>query len=49
MEYTVPQLMEAMKRYQAKQDFDLYLKAKLAGAQDLEEVKNWMEDLSSDN
>jgi hypothetical protein len=32
-----------------KQDFDLYIKASLAGAQDLEQVENWMGDIYSDN
>lgn len=41
--YTVYQLRDEIKRFQAKQQFDIYLKAKLAGAQDLEEVENWME------
>ena len=43
--YTVQQIRDEFKRFQLKQDFDIYLKAKLAGAQDLEEVENWMEDL----
>lgn len=43
--YTIPQLRDEFERFILKQDFDVYLKAKLAGAQDLEEVKNWMEDL----
>jgi len=47
LNYTVPQLIDEFERYILKQDFDLYVKAKLAGAKDLEEVKNWMEDLHS--
>lgn len=43
--YTVYQLMDEMKRFELKQDADLYIKAKLAGAQNLEEVENWMEDI----
>lgn len=43
--YTVPQLRDEFKRFLLKQDFDLYIKAKLAGAKDLEEVENWMEDI----
>jgi hypothetical protein len=43
--YTIPQLRDEFDRFILKQDFDIYLKARLAGAQDLEEVKNWMEDL----
>jgi ribosomal protein L36 len=33
------------KRFKAKQSFDIYLKAKMAGAQDLEEVEDWMNDI----
>ena len=44
-EYTVPQIRDEFERYVLKQNFDSYFKAKLAGAQDLEEVKHWMEDL----
>lgn len=43
--YTVYQLRDEFKRFRLKQDFDIYIKAKLAGAQDLEEVDNWMEDI----
>ena len=43
--YTIPQLKDEFDRFILKQNFDIYLKARLAGAQDLEEVKNWMEDL----
>lgn len=42
MNYTVFQLMDSFKRYQKKQDFDMYVKSRLAGAQDLEEVEHWM-------
>ena len=47
MKYTVYQLMSEFKRFRLKQDFDIYIQAKMAGAQDLEEVKNWMEDIYS--
>jgi hypothetical protein len=43
--YTVYQLNDEFKRYQAKINWDYYLKAKLAGAENLEEVDNWMEDI----
>jgi hypothetical protein len=43
--YTIYQLRDEFKRFQLKQDFDIYIKAKLAGAQDLEEVENWMEEI----
>ena len=45
MDYTVYQLRDEFKRFQLKQNFDIYVKAKLAGAQDLEEVEDWMEDI----
>ena len=47
LNYTVYQLFDEFKRYQMKQDFDIYVQAKMAGAKDLEEVKNWMDDLHS--
>ena len=43
--YTIPQIRDEFERFILKQDFDVYLEARLAGAKDLEEVKNWMEDL----
>ena len=46
-EYTVYQLMDEFERFRRFQDFDIYIKAKLAGAQELEEVYNWMGDLHS--
>ena len=45
MEYTVYQIKTEFKRYQLKLGSDVYLKAKLAGAQDLEEVEDWMGDI----
>lgn len=45
MDYTVYQLKDEFKRFQMKESFDFYMKAKLAGAQDLEEVDNWMDDI----
>ena len=42
MNYTIYQIKDEFKRFQLKQGYDIYLKAKLAGAQDLEEVENWM-------
>ena len=47
LQYTVYQLMDQFKRFTLKEDFDLYIKAKMAGAQDLQEVKNWMGDIHS--
>ena len=45
MNLTVPQLKNEFKRYQLKYQNDIYLRAKLAGAQDLEEVEDWMKDI----
>ena len=45
MKYTVYQIMDEMERFRLKQDFDIYIQAKMAGAQDMEEVKNWMDDI----
>jgi hypothetical protein len=30
-----------------KENYDIYIDAKLAGAKDLEEVDNWMDDIHS--
>lgn len=45
VKYSVYQLNESFNRFKLKQDFDLYIKAKLAGAENLEEVDNWMENI----
>lgn len=45
--YTIYQLRDEFKRFQLKQAFDINIQARLAGAQDLEEVENWMEDIHS--
>lgn len=47
MEYTVYQLKDEFKRFQMKQEFDFYIQAKMAGAKDLDEVDNWMDDIHS--
>lgn len=47
MQYTVAQLFDEFDRFKLKQDFDIYVRAKMAGAKDLEEVKNWMGDLDN--
>lgn len=43
--YTVYQLYDEFKRYEAKMSFDFYVQAKAAGAQDIKEVEDWMRDL----
>ncbi|MBQ8206365.1 MAG: hypothetical protein IJZ77_02790 [Bacilli bacterium] len=45
MQYSVYQLKDEMKRFKLKDRFDMYVKAKMAGAQDLEEVDDWMKDI----
>lgn len=45
MNYTVYQLYDVFQRFELKQNFDIYMQAKMAGAKDLEDVDNWMKDL----
>ena len=45
MDYTVYQLKDQFKRFQMKQSYDVYIAAKMAGAQDLDEIDNWMDDI----
>lgn len=45
--YTVYQLKEEFARWQKKMAFDIYLQAKMAGAEGLEEAEDWMQDLHS--
>ena len=45
MQYTVYQLFDEFDRFELKEQFDLYIRAKLAGARDLEEVDNWKKDI----
>ena len=44
-QYTVYQIRDEFERFIMEENYDMYIKTKLAGAQDLEEVKNWMDDL----
>ena len=44
--YSVYQLFDEFERFNLKQASDIYIQAKMAGAQDLKEVKNWMSDLN---
>lgn len=46
-EYTVYQLFDAFKRFEMKNDFDMYVQMKIAGAKDLKEADNWMKDIHS--
>lgn len=45
MEYTVYQLLDEFKRWQLETAYDMNLKARLAGATNLDEVENWMDDI----
>lgn len=47
LDYTVYQLFDEFKRYQLKLNWDIHLKAQMAGAKDLKEVDDWMEDIHS--
>lgn len=47
LNYTVYQLFDELKRYQLKLAWDINLKAKMAGAQDLEDAEDWMKDIHS--
>ena len=42
---TVYQLFDLFKRSEMKEEFDMYLQAKLAGARDLKDVENWKIDI----
>jgi len=47
LNYTVYQLFDEFKRYQMKIAWDIHLQAQMAGAKDLKEVDDWMEDIHS--
>ena len=44
MEYTVYQLFNEFKRFEKKFSYDVWFQAKLAGAENLEDVDNWLSD-----
>ena len=48
LNYTVYQLFDEFKRFQLKMGYDIYLRAKMAGAKDLKEVEDWMKDIHSE-
>ena len=48
LNYTIYQLFDEFKRFQMKLAWDIHLKAQMAGAKDLQEVDDWMEDIHSD-
>lgn len=45
LNYTVFQIFDEFERFGLKENYDWILKAKMAGAKDLEDVDNWMKDL----
>lgn len=45
MNYTIYQLFDEYERFELKEQFDLNMKARLAGARDLEDAENWTKDL----
>lgn len=45
MNYTIYQLFDEFQRFELKNAYDIYFKAKLAGAQDLQEPQDWKKDL----
>lgn len=45
LNYTVFQLYDEFQRFQLKENHDLYVRAKLAGAKDMKEQESWMKDL----
>ena len=47
MNYTIYQLYDEFGRYELKLSNDIYIQAKMAGAEGLQEVDNWMKDLHS--
>jgi len=47
LNYTVFQLFDEFKRYELKFSYDLFVKAKMAGARDLKDVEDWMQDIHS--
>ncbi len=48
LQYTVYQLFDEFRRYTMKVDFDMCIQAKMAGAQNIEDVENWMNEIHSD-
>ena len=44
MQYTVYQLFDQFKRFQKKYSYDTWFQAKLAGAENLEDVDSWLSD-----
>ena len=47
LNYTPYQLFDQLERYRLKQDYDIFIKAQLAGAKDLKDPEDWMKDVHS--
>jgi hypothetical protein len=47
LQYTVYQLFDEFRRFKMKEEYDIYVQAKMAGAKDLDEIENWMSDIHS--
>lgn len=45
LSYTVYQLFDEYKRYELKYTYDITIQMKLAGAKDVQEAENWMQDI----
>lgn len=48
LNYSIFQLFDEFKRFQMKLEWDIHLQGQLAGAKDLQQVEDWMEDIHSD-
>lgn len=48
LEYTIYQLFDQIERYQLQAGYDIYVKAKMAGATDMKEPEDWMQDIHSE-
>ena len=48
MKYTVYQLFDEFQRFQLKMSYDMFIKARLAGASDVKEPEDWMQDIHSE-
>ena len=44
MQYTVYQLFDEFRRFEKKYNYDIWLKSKLAGAENLDDVESWLSD-----
>ena len=47
LEYTIYQLFDEFQRFELKMGYDIYIQAKMAGAKDLKDVEDWMQDIHS--